>query len=231
MAVVEALPAASVALVREAAGGLDVFMMRRSPTMRFAPGMYVFPGGRLDPVDVITGAQIEGYPVDRDAARASAEPALLRSLVACAVRELGEESGVLVAPADLLLVDHWVTPEHSPMRYDVRFFAAEVPAGQEPRAVGTEMDEVRWIGVGTALEQARAGVLPMLVPALSVLGFLDACGSIAGLREAAGRRDVQPRLPRRGAGADDWDIVHAYHGHVLESGSTAHHFVEGGPHP
>ncbi len=44
-----AVPAATVALVRDGDGGLEVLLMRRPGSMAFAPGMHVFPGGRVDP--------------------------------------------------------------------------------------------------------------------------------------------------------------------------------------
>ena len=39
-------PAATVLLLRDTAQGIEVLMTRRSTTASFAPGAYVFPGGR-----------------------------------------------------------------------------------------------------------------------------------------------------------------------------------------
>ena len=47
-------PAATVLLLRGGAGGVEVLMTRRSPTASFAPGAYVFPGGGIDPEEVVT---------------------------------------------------------------------------------------------------------------------------------------------------------------------------------
>ena len=45
-------PAATVLLVRDAdAGGVEVFMLRRTFNAAFASGMFVFPGGKVDDVD------------------------------------------------------------------------------------------------------------------------------------------------------------------------------------
>lgn len=53
---VEPRNAATVMLVRDggaagADGGLQVYLLRRVPSMAFAPGAYVFPGGRVDDRD------------------------------------------------------------------------------------------------------------------------------------------------------------------------------------
>ena len=45
------VPAATVILVREEAGHLQVYLLRRSQTSGFMPGSYVFPGGLVDDRD------------------------------------------------------------------------------------------------------------------------------------------------------------------------------------
>lgn len=88
----EAVPAATVVLLRDGSEGLEVLLMRRPGTMAFAPGMHVFPGGRVDLVhDVRTpvrGSLLTGSWGD---------PSLSAALVAAAVRETFEEAGVLLA--------------------------------------------------------------------------------------------------------------------------------------
>src|SRR2546421_12320964 len=51
MSVVPALPAATVTLVRDADAGLEVLMLQRNFQSGFMPGMFLFPGGALDPGD------------------------------------------------------------------------------------------------------------------------------------------------------------------------------------
>ena len=43
--------AATVMVVRDGAGGLEVFMLRRTLDAVFAGGLYVFPGGAVDDAD------------------------------------------------------------------------------------------------------------------------------------------------------------------------------------
>ena len=46
---------------------------------------------------------------------------------------------------------HWITPPVEPRRYDTKFFAAALPAGQEARHVSGEADDVCWLTPSAAL--------------------------------------------------------------------------------
>ena len=74
--------AATVMLLRDTTSGVEVFMLRRTQNAAFAGGMYVFPGGKVDPAD---GEGDEAYRV-------------------AAVRECYEEAGVLLAAPVFVLV-------------------------------------------------------------------------------------------------------------------------------
>ena len=47
--------AATVALLRDTSGRLEVFLLKRHPDSRFMGGSYVFPGGALDEDDTDLG--------------------------------------------------------------------------------------------------------------------------------------------------------------------------------
>ena len=74
---VEVQPAATVMLVRDAAGGtgsgrsgpLEVLLVRRHPESVFAADAWVFPGGRVDPGDAAP-TPVGAGPSDADASRA-----------------------------------------------------------------------------------------------------------------------------------------------------------------
>lgn len=91
--------AATVMLVRDGApgDGVEVFMLRRVASMAFAPRMWVFPGGGVDPRDADPDLPWAGPPVAEWAERLGCDEGLARSLVAAAVREVFEECGVLLA--------------------------------------------------------------------------------------------------------------------------------------
>ncbi|HEX4830264.1 MAG TPA: NUDIX hydrolase [Trebonia sp.] len=89
--------AATVIVVRDAPGGVEVLMLRRPDSMRFAAGAYVFPGGSVDPADAQTPLGWDGTD-EAVLGQALGAPAdLTRALVGAAVRETWEEAGLLVA--------------------------------------------------------------------------------------------------------------------------------------
>jgi 8-oxo-dGTP pyrophosphatase MutT (NUDIX family) len=179
-------PAATVVLVRDG----RVLLMRRAATMRFAAGMHVFPGGRVEQIDA-----------------EHSDPRLADPFVACAVRETLEEVGIELEPP-LALIDHWITPELEVRRYDVRFYRAEVGVAGE--LLTTEADEMVWIDPGEALEKHDAGFFPMLRPTIEVLHQLrdDSFPAPAA---------VIPRMPRPRLVGEEirWDVVHAITHEVL----------------
>jgi glyoxylase-like metal-dependent hydrolase (beta-lactamase superfamily II)/8-oxo-dGTP pyrophosphatase MutT (NUDIX family) len=91
-------PAATLIPVRDGAHGIEVFMLRRSDRANFAPGAYVFPGGRVDAVD--RGADAAALCAGMDDAAASRELDIADGGLAFrvgAIRECFEEAGLLFA--------------------------------------------------------------------------------------------------------------------------------------
>jgi 8-oxo-dGTP pyrophosphatase MutT (NUDIX family) len=105
--------AATVVLLRDTPGGLEVYLLRRAGTMAFAAGMHVFPGGSVDPRDGELETTWAGPSPDEWAGRLGCDETLARALVCAAVRETFEESGVLLAgpsPEDVVAdttADDW----------------------------------------------------------------------------------------------------------------------------
>jgi 8-oxo-dGTP pyrophosphatase MutT (NUDIX family) len=95
--VVEPRDSASVVLLRDGAAGPEVYLLRRRPTMAFAAGMHVFPGGSVDARDAEAARHWSGPPPAEWAAAFSCDPEPAAALVSAAVRETFEESGVLLA--------------------------------------------------------------------------------------------------------------------------------------
>jgi 8-oxo-dGTP pyrophosphatase MutT (NUDIX family) len=93
--------AATVVVLRDAPGnGVEAYLLRRLGSMAFAPGMYVFPGGSVDPGDADLDVPWAGPPPREWSGALSADEPLVRALVCAAVRETFEEAGVLLAGPD-----------------------------------------------------------------------------------------------------------------------------------
>lgn len=151
------LPAVSVIPVRERRGELEVFIQHRVHTMDFAPGVVVFPGGRVDPIDTSTAYQA-GIGVAE----------------ACAVREVAEEAGAVIDPADLIPWDRWITPVGYPKRFDVEFFLLPVADGAEfVHSTGEALDSV-WMPVADLVTAVETGRLNMVPPTRTIIDELSA---------------------------------------------------------
>ncbi|RMF11316.1 MAG: NUDIX domain-containing protein [Alphaproteobacteria bacterium] len=87
--VAPARPAASVLVVRDGGEGLEVLVVLRSRAMRFAGGMLVFPGGRVDAADA--GARLACRQHPRRALKIAE-----RAFRFAAIREAFEEAGLLL---------------------------------------------------------------------------------------------------------------------------------------
>ncbi len=149
-------PSATVVLLRDADGAVEVLMLRRSSKMAFHGGTWVFPGGRIDDAD---------WEPDGDVFAAARR---------AAAREAEEESALVVDPAALLHLSNWTTPEISPKRFATWFFVAEVGEG-DAEADGVETDEHRWFRPDEALEVHAAGEIELAPPQYVTL--LGLCGS------------------------------------------------------
>ncbi len=91
--------AATIAVVRDGAEGIEAFLMRRQSSMAFAAGMYVFPGGGVHDDDFGEVDWI-GPTAEEFGEQLGCAPELAHALVVAAVRETFEETGVLLAGAD-----------------------------------------------------------------------------------------------------------------------------------
>ena len=95
----EPVDAATVLLLREGEQGMEVFLLERHLKSDFAGGAYAFPGGKVDPQDLVLPAERwsgvdPAAVVDAVGARSS-EHAV--GLLVAAVRETFEEAGPLLA--------------------------------------------------------------------------------------------------------------------------------------
>jgi 8-oxo-dGTP pyrophosphatase MutT (NUDIX family) len=159
---------------KHAERGLEILLVRRNPEARFMPGVWVFPGGAVDPVDG------EGEAAHR----------------AAAVRELAEEAAIEVPADDLIAYSRWITPRVVPIRFDTRFYLALAPAHTPPKPDGSETVDAGWFNPTDALERHHAGELPLVFPTIKHLESLADFANATEALEAARRREVKPVEPR-----------------------------------
>lgn len=99
--------ASTVILVRDAAVGVEVFLLERVGGMAFAGGMTVFPGGGVDISDAHSGLAWAGPDAAWWAEKFGVDERKAAALVCAAARETFEECGILLAgpTADTVVSD------------------------------------------------------------------------------------------------------------------------------
>lgn len=138
--------AATMIVWRNGNNGVEVLMGRRSRRAAFVPDFYVFPGGRLDPLDhqVRPATPLDSTLIEGMGVRGSKKMA--ETLAVTAVRETFEETGLLLAESGDVGIDshpdwtYWkarglapglhhlgyfgraITSPVSPIRFNARFF-------------------------------------------------------------------------------------------------------------
>lgn len=184
----DAIPAATLVVFRQTGKAApELLMVERAKAMVFAGGAMVFPGGRIDPADVLLAQTMEGDP-EEVAARiaavretleeaglpigltpmpdAEALARMRRSLHAGeAFAKVLADEGVALDLDVLVPFARW-RPAHRDMRiFDTRFYLAELPA-DAPRATVDATENVRlvWSSAQTVLDDADRGALRIIFP-------------------------------------------------------------------
>ncbi|HUF85758.1 MAG TPA: NUDIX hydrolase [Thermohalobaculum sp.] len=214
--------AATVILVRRAAGVPRLLMGQRGRGAAFMASKFVFPGGAIDAADASIPAARPLAPRTEARLGLRAAPGIARALAMAAIRELWEETGLALAVADgpvpgtpvpgwrgffaaghrpaadgLEFVFRAVTPAGRPRRFDARFFMADAErlACDPDDFAGAEgeLAHLRWI----TLAEARALDLPFITEVAlaeveSRLSEPDATRPVPFFRHGAGRSFVDP---------------------------------------
>jgi len=184
--------AATVILLRDGAAGMETWLMRRVPKMAFAPGMSVFPGGGVDPVDA-TGQRSAAEAAVAAQLGVTAEHAGI--LLRTAAREIAEETDVRVPLEALRPWARWITPPAESRRYDTYFFLAALPSDALASAISAEASAADWLPVTQALAEYRRGERPMLPPTVRTLMELSEYQRAADALAAAEHRIIRPITP------------------------------------
>ena len=155
------IPAATVVLVRDTDQGVETLMLHRNSKLAFG-GMWVFPGGRVDPEDRVGAADEQGA-----ATRA-------------AVREAREEAGLECDPQSLVALSHWLPPPIAPKRFATWFFVAPAPSGAVT-IDGGEIHDSAWMRPGDALQRRDALEIEVAPPTWMTLHHLARFPDVAAL--------------------------------------------------
>jgi 8-oxo-dGTP pyrophosphatase MutT (NUDIX family) len=233
--------AASVIPLRTSpSGDVEVLLTQRSAELGFLGGMYCFPGGILDRDDYSAVALQRCHGLTPGQARAvlgaHLTPERALGIWICAVRELFEEVGILLAvnetrepvqmtsdlhrrladkhqkllenslsftevlATEMLRSDlsrlqcfsHWQTPAQFPVRFDTRFFIADVTDQQLTLGNSAEVTDTAWLSPDRALEMFDEGRLPMIFPTFAALRALADFESLSSIVAEFKTRRIGP---------------------------------------
>lgn len=168
------VPAATAVLLRQAPGALQTLLLRRNRDLPVMGGVWVFPGGRVDPED-----------------RAAADNPDDRYEVArlAAVRETEEEAGLRVDPRSLVRLSHWTPPPDFDHQLATWFFLAPAPP-EAVRVDGREISEHLWLSPAEAIRRhTEAGGTWFLPPTFVTLHELQGFATVGDALAAAQRRE------------------------------------------
>lgn len=159
-------PAATIMLARDFKGSLEVLLLRRNKALKFAGGLWVFPGGKIDKNEIEESAN------DLEAATTAA------------VRETMEEANIEIAKNELVFFSHWTTPKVEPRRYATWFFFGGIEnENVEVTIDDGEIKEYKWLHPQEAIRQLQNAELAMLPPTLISLQLIRKCNSVKEAQE------------------------------------------------
>jgi 8-oxo-dGTP pyrophosphatase MutT (NUDIX family) len=215
-----AIPAATLIVFRDRVKSPpELLLVERSPRLAFAPGATVFPGGRVEPGDVVLAGTL-GPTAPADAAARVA-----------AIRETIEEAGVAIGLAAPLAVGpvraalqrgaalgdaldgatldldslvpfaRWRPRERHARVFDALFYLARLPTdAPPPRVDATENVRLDWLSARDALDAAARGERSLIFPTRRNLERLAQFASydeaVAHARATPVRR-ITPWIERR----------------------------------
>lgn len=93
--------------------------------------------------------------------------------------------GLTLATDELVWHGRLITPEASPIRFDARFFVAELPGGQTVLADPGEVEEVVWMTPADAMSAAEAKTISIPIPTMSILQGLSEVTGFEQLMQGA----------------------------------------------
>lgn len=184
--------AASVIMLRQAAQRLEVYVQHRATTMDFAAGAVVFPGGRTDTEDAefefgagtqpIIARHAHGWQ-KTSLASINREQSLTNAsmMLRTGVREVEEETGILLPPNIMRPWANLITPVGYPKRFDTFFYIATPHDDVIPENITTEAIAAEWLGIESILQDAEDKRIELMRPTEFLLRGILEYGSIEGV--------------------------------------------------
>ena len=218
----EPIPAATLVLMRPGPGAPEILMIERGAGMAFAPGALVFPGGRVDPDDLLLGGNavdaakiaairetIEetGIAVALDPAPDDETEATLRDALAAGTlfSELLERHALTPRLGALVPFARWCPTFKETRRFDTLFFIARAPAFSSlPSGDAGESARALWATARVVLERARAGEAHIIFPTrrnLERLAGFSSFEDAAADAERCGAEKIVPWIEQRDGAA------------------------------
>jgi len=211
----EAIPAATLIVVREPQGGPPEFLMvERAQGMAFAAGALVFPGGRIDDADrsLADELSVEAAAIAaiRETVEETAVPVGLAPVPSrAAAMELqsalvaDQPLGTLLGRAGLAIaIDalapfaRWVPRFHAVRRFDTLFYVARCPDGDwQPRVVEGECAAAEWLSAQEVLDREQRGDARLIFPTRRTLERLAQHASFDAIRADALAHPIEPVTP------------------------------------
>ncbi len=181
----------------------EVYLVKRSPELKFLGGFHAFAGGGLE------------EDVDQEAAQILGTTAW----ISAALRELFEELGILLttekidkvqlkearqmllndsrawlsiinrfdvdaSPFENTEIGHWITPPFSPVFFDAAYFVVQArDTWPDPEIWPGELVDGNWWPVDAALDAHEAGKLSISYPVLETLRILGESTTLDAARE------------------------------------------------
>ena len=211
----EAIPAATLIVVRDRAGAApELLMVERAEGMAFAAGALVWPGGRIDEADrnfaTAIGADVAAVAAIRETIEETAVPIGLSPLPGPhGVRSLQSElvadrsfadalgkRGLELDPGALTPFARWVPKFHAVRRFDTMFFIAEAPDGDwQPNVIEGECADAHWLSAAEVLEREQRGDARLIFPTRRNLERLAQFASYDEIRADALAHPIEPVTP------------------------------------
>lgn len=159
--------AASLLVYRKKKNQLEVLVGKRSERAKFAPGVYVFPGGNMEDADkkILINTRMDPDGVPSGASKD------IQALALTAIRETWEETGILLsnngsltrsthptwekfrkrelvpAPEHISYLGRAITPAESDIRFHARFFTVDWKYCKGEIRSGGELSDLRWVAI------------------------------------------------------------------------------------